>query len=130
MPELPEVETVRRTLNQLIIGKTIERVQVGLQRIIQRPQDPEAFARQLEGQTFSAVERRGKFFVLCWTTACSFPICGWKADTVYMRRTMTWKNIRMCCLRLRMAANCATGMCGNSARCICLNQVRNGRTIR
>lgn len=66
MPELPEVETVRRTLNQLIIGKTIERVQVGLRRIIQRPQDPEAFARQLEGRTFSAVERRGKFlrFVL------------------------------------------------------------------
>ena len=26
MPELPEVETVRRTLNQLVAGKRIERV--------------------------------------------------------------------------------------------------------
>lgn len=66
MPELPEVETVRRTLNELILGKTIERVHVGLKRIIQRPQDPEVFARQLEGNSFLSVERRGKFlrFVL------------------------------------------------------------------
>jgi len=61
MPELPEVETVRRTLNQLIVGKQIERVTVSLPRIIQRPDDVLQFAHLLEGHTFQQVERRGKF---------------------------------------------------------------------
>lgn len=61
MPELPEVETIRRTLNELIIGKTIARVDVRLPRIIIRPDDVEQFAWQLQGQTFRKVERRGKF---------------------------------------------------------------------
>jgi len=61
MPELPEVETVRRTLNLLVKGKTIENVSVRLPRIIQRPGEPEAFCRLLVGQTIQGVERRGKF---------------------------------------------------------------------
>ncbi len=64
MPELPEVETVRRTLNKLIPGKTIERVTVNLPRILQRPDDPAVFAAMLEGRTFQTVERRGKFLRL------------------------------------------------------------------
>ncbi|AZN42426.1 DNA-formamidopyrimidine glycosylase [Paenibacillus albus] len=61
MPELPEVETVRRTLNELIAGKQIERVTVTLPRIIQKPQEPEIFAAALAGHTIQSVERRGKF---------------------------------------------------------------------
>jgi formamidopyrimidine-DNA glycosylase len=61
MPELPEVETVKRTLNILVAGKTIERVTVGLPRIIQRPEDIRQFCVWLEGQTIHTVERRGKF---------------------------------------------------------------------
>ncbi|NBD27005.1 DNA-formamidopyrimidine glycosylase [Paenibacillus glycinis] len=61
MPELPEVETVRRTLNELVGGKRIERVTVTLPRIIQRPAEPEAFAAALAGHTIQSVERRGKF---------------------------------------------------------------------
>ena len=61
MPELPEVETVRRTLNQLIVGKTIDHVTVSLPRIIQRPDDIDAFAMELAGHTVIGVERRGKF---------------------------------------------------------------------
>jgi formamidopyrimidine-DNA glycosylase len=66
MPELPEVETIRRTLAGLVIGKTIKRVEVRLPRIIQKPDDIALFAVLLEGQMFQAVERRGKFlrFVL------------------------------------------------------------------
>lgn len=64
MPELPEVETVRRTLNTLITDKTIGRVTVNLPRILQRPDDPAAFAAMLEGRTFRSVERRGKFLRL------------------------------------------------------------------
>ncbi|GAB6988496.1 DNA-formamidopyrimidine glycosylase [Paenibacillus pini] len=61
MPELPEVETVRRTLNELIAGKKIDRVTVNLARIIQRPDDIEQFAFLLAGHTIQTVERRGKF---------------------------------------------------------------------
>ncbi|OMF74548.1 DNA-formamidopyrimidine glycosylase [Paenibacillus glucanolyticus] len=61
MPELPEVETVKRTLNQLIKGKHIDQVSVHLPRIIQRPDDAEAFAFMLKDHTVQGVERRGKF---------------------------------------------------------------------
>ncbi|MFD2613349.1 DNA-formamidopyrimidine glycosylase [Paenibacillus gansuensis] len=61
MPELPEVETVRRTLNQLVKGKTIESVTVHLPRILQRPAEAELFDAILQGQTIRNVERRGKF---------------------------------------------------------------------
>lgn len=61
MPELPEVETVKRTLNRLVAGRTIERASVMLDRIIQRPKDPELFCALLQGQTIRGLERRGKF---------------------------------------------------------------------
>ncbi|MBP2002519.1 formamidopyrimidine-DNA glycosylase [Paenibacillus shirakamiensis] len=61
MPELPEVETVRRTLSELITGKTIQNVTVSLPRIIQRPDDIEHFALELQGHTITDVGRRGKF---------------------------------------------------------------------
>ncbi len=61
MPELPEVETVKRTLNALIPNKTIDHVSVRLPRIIIKPDDIALFADALKGKTFSHVERRGKF---------------------------------------------------------------------
>lgn len=60
MPELPEVETVRRTLRTLVIGKTIAAVSVRLPRIIQRP-EPDQFGSALVGQTIREIGRRGKF---------------------------------------------------------------------
>jgi len=64
MPELPEVETVRRTLNELVAGKQIKRVTVNLARIIQRPDDTQQFSLMLAGHTIESVERRGKFLRL------------------------------------------------------------------
>jgi formamidopyrimidine-DNA glycosylase len=64
MPELPEVETVRRTLIELVTGKTIKQTIVTLPRIIQLPADIEQFCMLLEGQTIGTVERRGKFLRL------------------------------------------------------------------
>ncbi|GIP27833.1 formamidopyrimidine-DNA glycosylase [Paenibacillus sp. J23TS9] len=61
MPELPEVETVKRTLNQLVKGKVIDHVTVNLARIIQRPDDIDQFAFMLAGHTIQSVKRRGKF---------------------------------------------------------------------
>ncbi|WP_128894717.1 DNA-formamidopyrimidine glycosylase [Longirhabdus pacifica] len=64
MPELPEVETVKRTLNELIIDKKIEKVTVTLARIIIKPDDVPLFSALLQGQTFRSVHRRGKFLRL------------------------------------------------------------------
>lgn len=61
MPELPEVETVVRTLRQLVLGKTIGSVSVLLPRIIRRPDDMEEFKAMLVGQTIHEIKRRAKF---------------------------------------------------------------------
>jgi len=61
LPELPEVETVTRTLRELVKGKQITSVQVYLPRIIQRPADIEQFCDALVGHTILDVTRRGKF---------------------------------------------------------------------
>ncbi|TGB04087.1 DNA-formamidopyrimidine glycosylase [Halobacillus salinus] len=63
MPELPEVETVRQTLLQLVKDKTIERVSVYWGNIIKRPLDPEEFKRRLQGQTIVDIKRKGKFMI-------------------------------------------------------------------
>ncbi|MEC1242001.1 DNA-formamidopyrimidine glycosylase, partial [Bacillus paralicheniformis] len=63
MPELPGVETVRRTLAGLVRGKTIDAVDVRWTKIIKRPEEPEEFARLLAGQTFQSIGRRGKFLL-------------------------------------------------------------------
>lgn len=63
MPELPEVETVRRTLERLVIGKTIERVSVHLPRIIQEPADILEFTTSLENETIRSIGRKGKFLL-------------------------------------------------------------------
>ncbi|HZK23171.1 MAG TPA: DNA-formamidopyrimidine glycosylase family protein, partial [Atopostipes sp.] len=50
MPELPEVESVRRGLNELVVGETVEKVEVRWPRIIGSPSHNQ-FSRQLIGQT-------------------------------------------------------------------------------
>lgn len=62
MPELPEVETVRKGLEKLVVGKTIKEVTVLWPRIIESPES-ELFAQQLIGQTIEKMERRGKFLI-------------------------------------------------------------------
>ena len=61
MPELPEVETVRLSLLDLIIGKTIKSIDVYYERIIQS--DVEEFKTLLVGETFRDVSRYGKFLI-------------------------------------------------------------------
>jgi formamidopyrimidine-DNA glycosylase len=61
MPELPEVETVKRTLIQLTAGKTIQDVTVWWPKIIKKPDEVEQFIDALKGQTIHDIGRRGKF---------------------------------------------------------------------
>ncbi len=45
MPELPEVETVRRGLEEKFIGRRIDKVEVGRQRSVRRTSREEVIAR-------------------------------------------------------------------------------------
>lgn len=62
MPELPEVETVRKGLTKLVNGKTIQSVIVRWPRIIEQPSDDE-FCHLLIGETIESIERRGKYLI-------------------------------------------------------------------
>lgn len=65
MPELPEVEVVRRGLDSWVVGRTIERARVLDARSVRRHQDgPQDFEISLSGATVSAAVRRGKFLWL------------------------------------------------------------------
>lgn len=61
MPELPEVETVRRSLAPYLEGARIDRV--ALNRKDLRTPFPRGFARALEGRTIERVERRAKYLL-------------------------------------------------------------------
>ena len=63
MPELPEVEQVRKTLLPHIKGKTITKVEVYLDRLVKHPSS-EQFIKNLTGRTIEDVCRRGKYLVL------------------------------------------------------------------
>lgn len=63
MPELPEVETVRKTLEQLVLGKEINKIDVFWPKIIKKPEPVEQFIDALVGQTIRQISRRGKFLI-------------------------------------------------------------------
>ncbi len=63
MPELPEVETVRRGLGRQTQGFTIERVEVLRARAIASPPVPEQFCSALEGCSVEQWIRRGKYLM-------------------------------------------------------------------
>lgn len=65
MPEMPEVETIRRSLTDNVVNKKIESVSVFLDRLIKHP-DAEQFVETITGKTIIALNRTGKYlrFVL------------------------------------------------------------------
>jgi formamidopyrimidine-DNA glycosylase len=64
MPELPEVETIRRDLLPLVRGRTITEAWVSpnAPRLIQLL-PPEEFCRQIAGRCIEDIERRGKYLL-------------------------------------------------------------------
>jgi formamidopyrimidine-DNA glycosylase len=62
MPELPEVETIRRQLEPELVGRRIERASV-LDERLTRPEPPKSVERALSGRRVEAVERRGKYLL-------------------------------------------------------------------
>lgn len=62
MPELPEVETVRRGIEAKVVGRAITSVEVGRERSVRRV-GREAVIHGLTGATMTQVWRRGKYLV-------------------------------------------------------------------
>lgn len=72
MPELPEVETVRRGLNQLIVGRTIKAVKTDTLKSF--PNDKQMVASFLIGATIITIRRRAKVLMIDLSTDYSLII--------------------------------------------------------
>ena len=65
MPELPEVETVRQGLDEHVVGRRIESVEVLHPRAVRRHEaGPADFAARLRGRRVDGTRRRGKYLWL------------------------------------------------------------------
>ncbi|MGA9762199.1 MAG: bifunctional DNA-formamidopyrimidine glycosylase/DNA-(apurinic or apyrimidinic site) lyase [Gaiellaceae bacterium] len=62
MPELPEVESIRRSLEPSVAGRKIERAEILDSRLV-RPEPPLDVATRLEGESIAALDRRGKYLL-------------------------------------------------------------------
>lgn len=60
MPELPEVETVRRSLDAAVVGSRVTRVDIDRLRSVRRT-GPDVVRAGLVGETFIGTRRRGKY---------------------------------------------------------------------
>ncbi|MGI6491401.1 MAG: DNA-formamidopyrimidine glycosylase [Peptococcaceae bacterium] len=63
MPELPEVETIRRTLEPKLAGLTFTAVNILLPRVIKQPA-PDTFAAGIIDKKILGIKRRGKYLLL------------------------------------------------------------------
>lgn len=65
MPELPEVETVRRGLEKLILGKKISNIDIHYPKMIKT--DLDEFQKEMFGQVIQSMGRRGKYLLFYLT---------------------------------------------------------------
>jgi formamidopyrimidine-DNA glycosylase len=63
MPELPEVETIRRQLEPEIVGRRIDSAEI-LDERLTRPEPPKSVERSVAGRKVETVERRGKYLLI------------------------------------------------------------------
>jgi formamidopyrimidine-DNA glycosylase len=64
MPELPEVETIRRDLQGEVVNRKIKSVEVRNGRTVRRHPSAKHFRAQLEGRTIAAINRSGKYILV------------------------------------------------------------------
>jgi formamidopyrimidine-DNA glycosylase len=63
MPELPEVETIKRELAPKIIGRSFTEVELFWQKAVREP-SPEEFCKRIAGKRIEGIHRRGKYLIL------------------------------------------------------------------
>ena len=85
MPEKPEVITVSKTLEHIIIGKTIKKVDVYWDNIIIGNIDE--FKKDLVGERIESITTRGKWIVIFLTTKAL--ICHLRMEGKFFFRDTT-----------------------------------------
>lgn len=83
MPELPEVETVRRRLMPILVGARISRAEISDLRLT-RPHDSLLVAAELIGERFVELDRRGKYLL--------FRMRSGRTLVVHLRMTGSWSH--------------------------------------
>ena len=68
VPELPEIEAIKRVIEPQIQGLAIEQVTVNRPEVIAHPA-PDEFCTRITGQFFTEIDRRGKFLILCLSSS-------------------------------------------------------------
>jgi formamidopyrimidine-DNA glycosylase len=103
VPELPEVETVRRAIAPVLEGARLEHVEIRDPRLV-RPFDPDIVAGELVGETVESVARRGKYLIVRFASGRALLIHlrmtgslrhaarGSLADDPYTRAVLTLDN--------------------------------------
>lgn len=71
MPELPEVETVRRTMEQVLLGHRLQAVEVVPDEILLKGVPPEVVHAALVGRKVTNLGRKGKYW---WIEFDSLPV--------------------------------------------------------
>lgn len=87
MPELPEVETVRRSLNLLTLGQIIQGGEVFLERSLAYPVSGAEFCSKITGRTVIQWHRRGKYLLAELDR-------GWLGVHLRMSGQLLWCNRR------------------------------------
>ena len=63
MPELPEIETLRRGLERETVGRRIKSVDIPVAKAVHRNGSRKAFQARLEGVKIKSIDRRGSLLV-------------------------------------------------------------------
>ena len=87
MPELPEVETVRRGLNNLTLGQPITGGEILLPRSIAHPANLEEFWQGITGVEIAQWQRRGKYLL---AKLGSDKPAGWLGVHLRMTGQLLW----------------------------------------
>ncbi len=90
MPELPEVETVRRGLNQHTLDRSITGTEVLLARTVAAPDTPDEFIARLQDTQIHTWHRRGKYLFAELVSQGSLHAAGWLGVHLRMTGQLLW----------------------------------------
>lgn len=92
MPELPEVETVRRGLNQLTLNRKITGGDVLLHRTIAHPFFVGEFVNKITSSSIITWHRRGKYLLAGLSSSDPSLSCAWLGVHLRMTGQLLWLN--------------------------------------
>lgn len=90
MPELPEVETVRRGLNNLTLRQQIQGGEVLLPRTLAYPPEIEPFCQEITGVAIAQWQRRGKYLLAQLERPKGNCPAGWLGVHLRMTGQLLW----------------------------------------